>query len=358
MTVARKHQIHLQTTPYYHCISRCVRQAYLCGKDLHSGKNYEHRRQWIEDKVKQLSSVFAIDICAYAIMSNHYHLVLRVDDAKTYDWSTDDIIERWCTVYSGYLLVQQNRNGDLLSSAQRQAVSAIVELWRTRLRDISWFMRCLNEAIARQANQEDNCRGRFWQGRFKSQALLDETALLTCMVYVDLNPIRAGMCKTPESSEYTSIRERLLHYKRTHNTKNKSTATKAPHGIKTTLEGQQSIAPASLLPFIGSQNQQSHSVPGIEFGQTDYFELVDWTGRHVRKDKPGAMPANIVSILERLQIDENEWVNTVGHFGRRFYRFVGPVDLIRSISKTINRKWLKGMFQCERLYKKCNPILR
>jgi hypothetical protein len=80
--------------------------------------------------------------------------------------------------------------------------------------DISWFMRLLNQSIATQANQEDNCTGHFWEGRFKSQALLDEAALVACMAYVDLNPVRANIAKTPESSGYTSVKQRVIAAKK------------------------------------------------------------------------------------------------------------------------------------------------
>ncbi|MGB5642033.1 MAG: hypothetical protein WBO16_02970, partial [Gammaproteobacteria bacterium] len=95
MPRARKTLISLDTTPYYHCTSRCVRRAFLCGEDQHSGRNYEHRRQWIEDRLLMLAGVYAIDIAAYAIMSNHYHVVLYVDLQRGLDWSDAEVIERW-----------------------------------------------------------------------------------------------------------------------------------------------------------------------------------------------------------------------------------------------------------------------
>jgi REP element-mobilizing transposase RayT len=155
MLKPRKTLVLLEETSYYHCVSRCVQRAFLCGSDSLSGKSYEHRRQWIVDRMKLLAEVFAIDLCAYAVLSNHYHVILHVDTHAA----------------------------------------------------TSWSMRCLNEPIARQANQEDGCTGRYWEGRFKSQALLDEKALAACMAYVDLNPVRAGLAETPEQSEYTSLKE-------------------------------------------------------------------------------------------------------------------------------------------------------
>jgi len=132
------------------------------------------------------------------------HLVLHIDAAAAKALSPDDVIERWCLLYRGTEVIQRYRAGDTLCAADREAVTRVVETWRDRLADLSWFMRCLNEYIARRANAEDGCTGRFWEGRFKSQGLLDETAIVTAMAYVDLNPIRAGMAKDLADSDHTS----------------------------------------------------------------------------------------------------------------------------------------------------------
>ena len=144
-----------------------------------------------------------------AVMSNHYRVVLHVRTDIANDWSEHDVVQRWHKLFNGTLFSQQLLNGEPLSAAQWRVLRADIKKWRARLCDISWFMRIVNESIARQANKEDKCTGRFWEGRFKSQALLDDKALLSCMAYVDLNPIRARMASTPERSEYTSIRKRL-----------------------------------------------------------------------------------------------------------------------------------------------------
>lgn len=149
--------------------------------------------------------------------------------------------------------------------------------------DISWFMRYLNESIAREANREGNCSGQFWEGRFKSQALLDEKALVACMAYVDLNPVRAGMAQTPEQSEYTAIAEWSAQLQR---------ATRS--------KGQPS-QPRQLLPFVG--HPRAVMPKGLPFQLIDYLELLDWSGRTIRENKHGFIPKDQLPILERFQID-------------------------------------------------------
>ncbi|MBI3187725.1 MAG: transposase, partial [Gammaproteobacteria bacterium] len=209
MPKPRYSQVSLASTPYYHCVSRCVRRAFLCGTDTLTGQSFEHRRQWIEDKILVLARIFALDVCAYAVMSNHYHVVLHVNQQAACSWSMDEIIQQWHQLFSGHALSQRYARGEQMTSAELATLQQITSTWRERLMDISWFMRVLNESIARQANAEDDCTGRFWEGRFKSQALLDEVALLACMTYVDLNPIRAGIAHTPEASDHTSIQRRI-----------------------------------------------------------------------------------------------------------------------------------------------------
>jgi len=170
-----------------------VRRAFLCGVDSHTGFNFEHRRQWIVDRIKLLSSVFAIDLCAYAVMSNHYHLVIKIDVDEARQWSDEEVARRWMQIFSGSVLMHQFLANASLTKAELAYIADLLSTWRGRLCDLSWFMRCLNEPIARMANSEDQCTGRFWEGRFKSQALLDVRAVLACMTYVDLNPIRAAI---------------------------------------------------------------------------------------------------------------------------------------------------------------------
>ncbi len=260
MPTSRKALVSLEDTPFYHCISRCVRKAFLCGVDKHTGESYEHRRDWVESRLLQLAEVFAIDICAFAVMSNHLHLVLRVDAELVKSWSDIEVIRQWQKLFKGDSLNHDFVKGQPLESYQQTIINKRVREYRLRLMDISWFMRALNEPIARKANAEDKCKGRFWEGRFKSQALLDEVAVLACMAYVDLNPIRAKMADSPEASDFTSIQLR----------------------IKAALNGEQ---PDSLLPFVGNEHHEMSK--GLMFNAKDYLQLIDDTGRIQRHDKEG-----------------------------------------------------------------------
>ena len=209
MTLPRSSLVCVDDTPFYHITSRCVRRSFLCGVDHTTGTDYSHRRLFIEQRIHLLSSVFAIDIAAYAVMSNHLHLVVKLSPEVIDEWSDHEVVNRWTCLFKGPLLIQKYSQGVILPSAEQQVANDIIDTYRLRLADLGWFMKCLNEPIARMANKEDGCTGHFWEARYKSQALLTEEAVLSCMAYVDLNPIRATMASTPENSEHTSIKERI-----------------------------------------------------------------------------------------------------------------------------------------------------
>ena len=316
MAKPRKRLVSLQDTPYYHCISRCVRRAYLCGIDPNTGFDFSHRRGWIVNRIKQLADAFAIDVYAYAVMSNHYHIVVKVDADASTDWTDHEVADRWLRLFKGPDIVRRWAHGEPMGQGEMAAVAAFIEEWRRRLADLSWFMRCLNETIARMANREDECKGRFWEGRFKSQALLDERALLACMAYVDLNPIRAGLANTPETSEYTSVQERI-----------------------------ENPNPSSLSLFQG----QSRADGNIPFRLEDYLTLVDWSGRAIRADKPGYIPPHAPPILERLGMERGATLDYVRRNPHCSTNALGPVSRVRAMARSAGLKFIKGMRLNQRL---------
>lgn len=260
-----------------------------------TGRNYEHRRQWIEERLAELCKIFAIDIVAYAIMHNHYHLVVRICKDRADGWSDDEVTRRW---------------GAVFSLPAHTDMKFLVPRWRERLTSISWLMRCLNEPLARRANKEDDCTGRFWEGRFKLQALLDEEALLKCMIYVDLNPVRAGIASAVEYSDYTSVKARL--------------------------EGRDSH-------LVTLNDRALPDAESLDISFTEYLEAVVWTGRIIRSDKRGYIGSRRPTLVGRLRIDAHHWIREIKHYGKWYYRAVGSIDSMEQYCLRLKQCWLKGM---------------
>jgi REP element-mobilizing transposase RayT len=328
MTRARKQLISLDATSYYHCVSRCVRRAFLCGQ-ASSGKNYEHRRQWIEDKIYQLSEIFAIDLCAYAIMHNHYHLVLHVAKKRSQQWSDKEVVIRWHQLFKGTPLTHQFLKQGVSKSSCIQT-SVYIKIWRDRLANISWYMKILNQRIAIASNQEDECTGRFWEGRFKSQALLDEKALFSCMAYVDLNPIRAKIAKSPSESEFTSIAKRIKQVQ------------------KSQQLNQQDRQAYGLKPFrSGKDSCQKTCLP---FQLNDYLQLVDWSGRHLCQEGRGKIPDHVPNVLTQLEIMPNNWLYLSKNFESPFKHLVGAAHNMQEACERLKQRWAHGLRDSRRIF--------
>ena len=314
MTIARRKQLRLDITPYYHCVTRCVRRAFICGRDKVTGKDFSHRRDWLERHLFVLTEVFCIDIAGYAVMSNHYHVVLHVDEERAKKLSDQEVIERWHKLYKGPEIIRRYLNKEILTEPEMDTVRITIKTWREQLSNISRFMGHLNQTIARRANKEDKCKGRFWESRFKLQAILDLKALLSTLCYVDLNPIRARIAKTPETSHYTSVRRRLT----------------------TKVSG--------LMPFAKATdptlNQRHLDFKEIPIGIKDYLSLLDYTGRIIRAGKRGYIDPEAPPIMERLGYSMKGWSKTQVPSMSRMQRAIGSRASIKKYCEAIGQLWI------------------
>lgn len=198
-------------------------------------------------------------------------------------------------------------------------VNTFVDTWRKRLFDISWFMKYLNEGIARRANKEDDCKGHFWESRYKLHALLDEKAVLSAMAYVDLNPIRAALAATPEASDYTSIQQRIAYWKEKANED------------RDRCDTDEDFQPEGLMKFTGNYSNQSEE--GLHYNVLDYLELVDWTSRAIRDDKRGSIQSKTPQILTRLEISPEHWLEICTNFESRFKGLVGSLETVKVVCR-------------------------
>ncbi len=299
MTVARKTLVDVSLTRYYHCISRCVRGAFLCGE------GFEHRKQWIEDRLEILATQFAVSVCGFAVMDNHLHVLLRLDPSVSKDWTDEEIVRRWLAVYPPRTLNFDDAACVRMWVANELKRPKQVAEYRRRLQDLGWFMKALKEPLSRMANKEDECKGAFWEGRFKSIAILDEEALLATCAYIDLNPVAAGIAATPETSPHTSVRQRVKHAQ----AKGKLAALK--EAARGSVAGSRAAGKFEeshwLCPVQDARRQGSHREGMLEsFSLGSYLLLVDYTGRLVRQGK-ARISSEVAGILERLGTSAEFW---------------------------------------------------
>lgn len=196
----------------YHVTSRCVRRAFLCGFDRLTRRNYSHRKRWLIDRMKRLAHCFAVEIFGYAVMANHFHIVLRYDPKACDAWTPEEVARRW--VKATEPMAKGSRSARRQAERRERLLEDPEALARARrtLGSLSYFMKHLKQPIARRANLEDDCTGHFFEQRFYSGALLSEKAVLAAMVYVDLNPIRAGKVREMVECRDSSIGERLREH--------------------------------------------------------------------------------------------------------------------------------------------------
>lgn len=336
MTMPRRSLVDPNVTLYYHCISRCVRRAYLCGKGA------AHRKAWIESRLRELACVFAVDVCAYAILDNHIHVVVRIDPYTAASWTAEDVIQRWVSLFPPKLANRKAMEITPEWIAEQAADAGLVAKLRERLCSLSWFMKCLKEPLARMANREDDCRGTFWEARFKSIAILDLEALLSTMVYVDLNIVAAGLAPTPESSPHTSVSARVADCRQ---------KGLLPAVTEQPEDRSRHITPQEDETFwlqpIEDRRERGGQRPGITslMNLTGYLRLLDWSSRQ-KRDGKRTVPDDVADILIRLDSSSSLWrhrldklLNSVSLYGVVFATQEASVRefaVSRGVSKLIN----------------------
>ena len=208
MAIARAHLVNPSVWRWYHCIRRCVRRAFLLGEGAND------RKVWIETRLRELAEILSISVGGFSVLDNHLHLLVRLDPALAEGWSDEDVVRRW-----GRLFPPRDKSRRPLAVSDEWVQWRLkdvrwVEQARKRLQSLSWFMKCLKEPLSRLANRQEKTRGTFFEGRFKSVAILDEEALLATCVYIDLNPVAAGIAEVPEAARIRRSRSVSITSKR------------------------------------------------------------------------------------------------------------------------------------------------
>jgi len=332
MTTPRRFVIQDARPGSFHLISRCVRRAFLCGDAA------EHRRAWLEQGIKTQVQAFAIDVLTFAVMSNHLHIVVKTDPHRTQGWTGREVAERWGLLFPKIDADTGAAGQWTAADIDRCAANpAWIETRRARLASVSWFMRLLKQRIARRANAEDKVTGHFWEGRFHSVALLDAAAVVSCMAYVDLNPIRAAIVTTPEASDYTGIQLRI-EARQAHR-KTQAVLVQAPQQVDL-LVAETARLRADQGPEHGLWIAPCLKATAGQLDVDTYLELVDQTGRLLRGDKRGHIPAHLAPILERLHIDVATWLDVMRSRGRFLGSAVGAVIHLVSEATRRGLKWV------------------
>ncbi|MFN7292144.1 MAG: transposase [Pirellula sp.] len=355
-----------------HCVQRCVRRAFLAGDDNVSGIDYSYRREWIRRRFEALASVFAIDVLSYAILSNHLHVILRSRPDVLSNLSDEEVTIRWLRVFPGRRIEEQLAEPSQIDVKRVLSDPDQLAMIRTRLSDISWFMRALAEPIARMANSQDECTGRFWEGRFKAQRIVDDAGLLACAMYVDLNPVRAAIAESPEKSIHTSVYDRieaekgkqipsaaydlvpitheesvaqrrksLAEQRHDHEAKKKGTA-------KRVLRDSW-LAPLSLTSGLRSSDPQVHrdglraSDKGfLRIDLSSYKKLLGWVAENKPSAGTVALPKQLSDALITCGVIPEMLSDLIWNFKKYFSRCVGGSDSMQGDAERIGRRWHRG----------------
>jgi hypothetical protein len=329
----------------YHCWTRCVRRAFLCGRDPYSRKDYSHRRDWIITREEQLAGLFAIEVEFRAEMRNHLHAVLRTRPEIARRLSSVEVARRWLTITrlakcmsDGMPKVDEKEVEKLAKNKKR-----IAKL-RRRLTSISWFMGILLENIARRANREDKSSGRFWESRFKCRECTSESAILICGIYVDLNPIKAGEASSPETARYTSVFQRLMAASQPKNSRTRADGWMAELTLRPESKADEKLACSSRT------GRRASDLGILPISLENYVKLLKWTARLLLSGQRRTIPKDLEAVLDHLDVNHEAWLDTVEEYEKSFCHAVGPPSSLAKVAERMDASHLKGATAARRIF--------
>jgi hypothetical protein len=364
MTYAREDFMQADKCGTFHIYARCIRRCFLLGHDEESGKDYSGRKNWIPLRLAALRKTFMIDIFAYGVMSNHYHIILNNRPDLVKNLSTKEVVSRWLLLHPTVAMKDEKRFKPTSTEIAKFIEDFDIDEIRLRLSDISWFMRELNQYIAVKANREEGLTGAFFDGRFKSQYLADDNAVLACMIYIDLNPVRSKVAKSIEDSIFTSGYDRMnahtaqMNLNALQETKYKEEDSLTYHQKKEIKTEKKIIKNSSWLSPLATNLTKKENKPETNLLQTTttltpqpflsitvekYLELLDLTGREYHEKKPGIIADKFAPILEAMGFQHEHWMLRIKKYDSWFYRVIGPLASLTDKLISTKQHWFKGV---------------
>ncbi len=341
MAIARSRLIDLSVTRWYHCITRCVRRAHLLGEGA------SDRREWLEKRIEELAQIFAIGVGGFSVLDNHLHLLVRIDPDVAAGWSDEEVVQRW-----GRLFPPRDKARRVLPVSaewikQRLDDPQWIATTRGRLQNVGWFMKCLKEPLARLANREDEATGAFFESRYKSIGILDDEALLAVCAYIDLNPVAAGIEQAPESSAYTSIKQRAEHVEDQGRGADLAAAQEGSVAGSVAAAGlEETLWLCPIEDRRGLDSDREGMLTGFSLGS--YFLLVDYTGRLFRDGK-AAISAELAGVFDRLGFSADKWTTRLEALrnGRLLGRFfAGSRTKLQELARKLRVRHLVNLAGC------------
>jgi REP element-mobilizing transposase RayT len=328
----------------FHVFNRCVRRAFLCGCDAITGQDYSHRKSWLQNRMEFLAGIFAFDIATFAIMSNHFHLVLRSRPDIVAAWSDHDVVWRNLKLQGKAWFREDGAERKSTAREIGRILDDPVEVERIRgkLSDLSFLMSYFDEHIAKKSNREDGVQGAFWEGTYGCELIEDENSLLACMAYVDLNPIRAMLAQSLEESDFTGAFERIHELRQqlaigepdietdrrasSQDASSQADSTDFRPIANSTLNWERQnherigwLAPVEIEPTgsgldLDSFGRRPSRKGFLPISLLKYLEVVEWAGRQMRPDKRGSIPDTLAPVFERVGFTSSGFLESMLHF--------------------------------------------